>query len=273
MLAAAAALIMIVSRIDHDSAPAREPAAAAWIAMISGPHGDTRRVESSERARPLAVGATVHIGDTIETGGAGRLAMRLADGTSLRLDSSSRARLDGPRAVDLSSGAVYVDTGGAAGLEIRTPYGIARDIGTQFEVRLVAARLRLRVRTGAVELRNGSRTVTGHSGTEILFSATEAESRSFAPYGPEWRWMTEVSPPIDIEGVPLSIYLDRLAREQGWSVEYADSSLARDAGGIILHGSVAGLAPGDALNVAIGTSGLGYRLDNGRLVVTRETSR
>ena len=82
-----------------------------------------------------------------------------------------------------------------------------------------------------------------------------------------------MSPPIDIEGLPLSTYLDRLAREQGWSVQYADSSLARDARGIILHGSVAGLAPADALDVAIGTSGLRYRLDNGRLVVTRETSR
>ena len=172
--------------------------------------------------------------------------------------------------VELSSG-VYVDTGGAAGLEIRTPVGTARDIGTQFEVRLVAQRLRLRVRTGAVELRNRSRTVTGHAGTEILFSAAEAESRPFAPHGPEWQWMAEVSPPIDIEGLPLSTYLDRLAREQGWSVQHADSSLARDARGIILHGSVAGLAPEDALDVAIGTSGY-VRLENGRLVVTREIS-
>jgi hypothetical protein len=273
MLAAAAALMVIVSRIDHDFAPAPAPAASAWIAMISGPPGDTRRVESPERVRPLAVDAAVHVGDTIETGAAGRVALRFADGISMRLDSSSRARLAGMRAVDLSSGAVYVDTGGAAGLEIRTPFGIVRDIGTQYEVRLVAARVRVRVRTGAVELSDRRRAVTGHAGTEILFSATEAESRPFAPFGSEWQWMAEVAPPIDIEGLPLSTYLERLAREQGWSVQYADSSLARDARGIILHGSVAGLAPVDALGVAIGTSGLRYRLDNGRLVVTRESSR
>ncbi|HEX2445906.1 MAG TPA: FecR family protein [Vicinamibacterales bacterium] len=273
MLAAAAVLVMIVSRIDDGSAPTPAPAAAAWVAMISGPPGDTRRVESSGRVLPLAVDGALHDGDTIETGAAGRVAMRFADGTSMRLDSSSRGRLAGMRAVDLSSGAVYVDTGGAAGLEIRTPFGIARDIGTQFEVRLVAARVRLRVRTGAVELSDRRRTVTGHAGTEILFSATEAESRPFAPFGPEWQWTAEVAAPIDIEGLPLSTYLERLAREQGWSVQYADSSLARDARGIILHGSVAGLAPADALDVAIGTSGLRYLLENGRLVVTRETSR
>jgi ferric-dicitrate binding protein FerR (iron transport regulator) len=273
MLAAAAVLVIIVSRVDDGASLRPAPAAVARVAMISGPPADTRRVESPEGRRPLAVEAAVLVGDTIETGAAGRVALRFADGTSLRLDSASRATLAGTHAVDLSSGAVYVDMGAARGLEIRTPFGTARDIGTQFEVRLFPERLRLRVRTGAVELRDRSRTVTGHAGTEILFSATEAESRPFAPYGPEWQWTAELSPPVDIDGLPLSSYLDRLAREQGWTVQYADSSLARDARGIILHGSVAGLAPGDALDVAIGTSGLGYRLDNGRLVVTRETSR
>jgi ferric-dicitrate binding protein FerR (iron transport regulator) len=274
MLAAAAALVMIVSRsgFDFATAPAPAPVTVAWVARISGPPGDARRAVPAGPARPLAVDAAVFLGDEIETG-AGRLALRFADGTSVRLDVSSRATLAGPRAIELSGGAVYADTGDSAErLEIRTPIGIARDIGTQFEVRLVASRLRVRVRTGAVELSDRNRSVTGHAGTEIFFSATDAESRPLAPFGPEWAWMAEVSPPIDIEGVSLAAYLDRLAREQGWTVMYDDSRLAREARGIILHGSVAGLSPADALQVAIGTSGLTYRLDNGRLVVTRETS-
>jgi ferric-dicitrate binding protein FerR (iron transport regulator) len=274
MLAAAAALVLIVSRLDDRSAPAPVPAAAGWVAKISGPQGAAHRAMSGGSARPLAIDEAVRVGETIETGEGGRVGIRFADGTSVRLDVSSRATLVGPRAIELSDGAVYVDTGtGAHRLEIRTSLGTARDIGTQFEVRLVEGRLRLRVRTGAVELGDRSRSVTGHAGTEILFSATEAESRPLAPFGPEWQWTVEVSPPIDIEGLPLATYLDRLAREQGWTVQYVDSTLIRDAGGIILHGSVAGLAPADALDVAIGTSGLAYRLDNGRLVVSRETSR
>lgn len=274
MLAAAAAVMLIVSRLDDRSAPAPVPATAAWIAKIGGPQDAAHRAMPAGFPRPLAVDEAVLVGETIETGGAGRVGLRFADGTSVRLDVSSRATLVAPRAIELSSGAVYVDTGtGARRLEIRTSLGTARDIGTQFEVRLVEARLRLRVRTGAVELSDRNRSVTGHAGTEILFSATEAESRPFAPFGAEWQWPVEVSPPIDIEGVPLATYLDRVAREQGWTVQYVDSTLARDAGRIILHGSVAGLAPADALDVAIGTSGLAYRLDNGRLVVSRETSR
>jgi ferric-dicitrate binding protein FerR (iron transport regulator) len=273
MLAAAAALVLIVSRLDDRSAPAPVPAGAAWVATISGPQAAAHRAMSGGSARPLSIDEAVVVGETIETD-AGRVGLRFADGTSVRLDVSSRATLVGARAIELSSGAVYVDTGtGAHRLDIRTSLGTARDIGTQFEVRLFEGRLRLRVRTGAVELSDRSRSVTGHAGTEILFSATEAESRPLAPFGPEWQWTVELSPPIDIEGLPLATYLDRLAREQGWTVQYVDSTLARDAGGIILHGSVAGLAPADALDVAIGTSGLAYRLDNGRLVVSRETPR
>jgi FecR protein len=274
ILAAAAALVMMVSRSEEHSAPRPAPVTVAWVARISGPPGDARRAAPAGPARPLKVDSAVLVGETIETGSAGRMALRFADGASVRLDVSSRATLAGPRAVELSSGAVYVDTGdGAERMEIRTPVGTARDIGTQFEVRLVASRLRVRVRTGAVELRDRSRSVTGHAGTEIFFSVTEAKSRPFSPFGPEWAWTAEVSPPIAIEGLPLATYLDRLAREQGWTVQYDDSRLAHQARGIILHGSVAGLSPADALQVAIGTSGLAYRLDNGRLVVTRETSR
>jgi FecR protein len=274
MLAAAAALVIVVSRAGEDAAPGPPAAAAAWVATITGPQGAVRRAISGGSARPLAVDDAVLVAETIETGDAGRVGFRFADGTSVRLDVSSRATFAGPRVVELSRGAVYIDTGtGAQRLEIRTPLGTARDIGTQFEVRLVEAKLRLRVRTGAVELSDRSRSVTGHAGTEIFFSAAGAESRPLAPYGPEWEWTVAVSLPIDIEGLPLSTYLDRLAHEQGWTVQYIDSGLARDASGIILHGSVAGLAPVDALDVTIGTSGLAYRLDNGRLVVSRETSR
>jgi ferric-dicitrate binding protein FerR (iron transport regulator) len=273
LLAAAAAVVLIVSRLDDNPAPAQLPPAAVWVAKVSGSPGAAQRAMSGGSARQLAVDEGLVVGETIETE-AGRVALRFADGTSVRLDVSSRATLVGPRAVELSSGAVYIDTGTSARqLEIRTALGTVRDIGTQFEVRLLEKKLRLRVRTGAVELSDTRRSVTGHAGTEILFSATDAESRPLAPFGPDWRWTVEASPSIDIEGVPLAAYLDRLAREQGWTVQYVDSALARQAGGIILHGSVAGLAPEDALDVAVGTSGLAYRLDNGRLVVSRETSR
>jgi ferric-dicitrate binding protein FerR (iron transport regulator) len=273
LLAAAATLVFLV-RVSDDRALAPTGGKVAWVARISGAAGEVLRRDAGGAVGPLAVDDAVLAGESLETGNAGRLALRFADGTSLRLDLASRVRLIAAGTIELSSGAVYLDTGStAARFEIRTPVGTARDVGTQFEVRLLAAQLRVRVRTGAVEVSDRGRRATAHAGTEILFSATQAESRPLPAYGSEWDWIAELSPAIDIEGLPLSTYLDGLARERGWTVEYVDSSLAREAAAIILHGSVAGLTSTEALDVVIGTSGLAYRLDDGRLVIFRETPR
>jgi hypothetical protein len=74
---------------------------------------------------------------------------------------------------------------------------------------------------------------------------------------------------LEIEGLTLAVYLERLARERGWELHYADPALADDASSIILHGSVNGLPPREALDIAINTSGLRHRLENGRLMVLR----
>ena len=56
-------------------------------------------------------------------------------------------------------------------------------------------------------------------------------------------------------------------------MRYADAALAREASGIVLHGSVNGLPPREALDVAITTSGLQHRLESGELTVFRGSAR
>ena len=109
----------------------------------------------------------------------------------------------------------------------------------------------------------------GTGGTEITFSASGAVTRPIAPHGPEWDWTASVAPPGEIEGLALSVFLERIAREHGWQLRYADAALANEASGIILHGSVNGLPPREALAITITTSGLSHRLENGELVVFR----
>jgi ferric-dicitrate binding protein FerR (iron transport regulator) len=175
-----------------------------------------------------------------------------------------------PGVIELASGAVYLDTDREDGsVEIRTPLGKARDIGTQFEVRLADHSLRLRIRTGVVELSDRTRSISGRAGTEITLTPTDTVTRPIAPNGPEWAWVSRVSPPLHMDGVPLAAFLARVAREQGWTVEYGDAALAREAETIVLHGSASDLAPHDAAEVAITTSGLRYRLERGTLVILR----
>lgn len=187
----------------------------------------------------------------------------------MRLDAGSRIRQVSPAVIDLTAGAVYVDSAGAQRFEVRTPLATARDIGTQFEVRLLERAVRLRVRSGRVELTSGSRAVSGSEGTEIMWTAAGAVSRSIAVYGGEWEWTASLAPPLRIEGMRLSTFLDRLAREQGWRVEYADAALASEASDIVLHGSLDGLAPHEAVGVIVATSSLHHRVEDGRLFVFR----
>jgi hypothetical protein len=72
-----------------------------------------------------------------------------------------------------------------------------------------------------------------------------------------------------MEGMALASFLERVARELGWTVVYPDPTLAREAEAIVLHGSVSGLAPHQAIEVAVAASGLRYRVERGSLVVLR----
>ena len=119
------------------------------------------------------------MGEWIETAADARVALRLGDGTSVRIDRGSRARLLAPTVIELASGAVYLDTGrDSTDLEVRTAFGTAHDIGTQFEVRLDLAAVRVRVRSGIVELRRSGESVSARAGTELTMSAGAAVQRA-----------------------------------------------------------------------------------------------
>jgi ferric-dicitrate binding protein FerR (iron transport regulator) len=258
-LVGVAALLVVAMRVaivDHNVAPLG--ALTAIVEAVDGSVSGLQRADS------------VHVGQWIETRQGARVALRIGGDTSVRIDVDSRLRMLSSSVIELASGAVYLDTGREDGsVEIRTPLGTARDLGTQFEVRLTEHSLRLRVRTGVVELSDRTRSISARTGTEITLTPTDAVTRSIAPHSSEWAWVSRVSPPLHMNGVPLAAFLARVAREQGWTVEYDDAALAGEAERIILHGSASELAPSDAAEVAITTSGLRYRLEGGTLVVLR----
>jgi ferric-dicitrate binding protein FerR (iron transport regulator) len=239
--------------------------------VASPPPEVVAHVERVEGAFPLASGSTMREREWMETSAAARVALRLTDGTSVRLDSASRMRLLSPAVIELVHGGMYIDTGRmAAALEVRTVFGTVRDIGTQFETRLAAGSLRLRVRTGLVEFRRGSgEPLTARAGTELTVKGGETTSRPISGHGTEWAWVAALAPRFEIEGRSVAAFLEHISREQGWSLRYADAALARDASSIILHGSVTGLDAEDALAAALATSDLGHRVRDGELVVSR----
>jgi hypothetical protein len=147
--------------------------------------------------------------------------------------------------------------------------GTVRDVGTRFEVRLIDSGLRLRVRAGRVQIARGATVTAAVAGTETTVTTTGTAVRQVPPYGPDWAWAATLALPFTIEGHSLRAFLEHAAAEEGWTLRYASPAVAEIATRIVLHGSVEGLGTEEALEVALATSGLQYRLRDGELLVSK----
>jgi hypothetical protein len=242
------------------------------------------RASQSDRALPTVVarveavqGAvyfeteTLREGETIPQGAAlrsrnGRASLRLPDGTVVRIDADTQVRLASAGALELERGAIYADTASGT-LEVRTPLGTVRDIGTQFAVRVTEPALRVQVRDGKVAVERGGQTYVAPAGEElVLRSDGTLEKQKIPAYGPEWNWVLGISAGFDIEGRSLRDFLDWVSRETGWRIALEEGLAAE---GIVLHGSLGELRPDQAPFAVLPGAGLEGELVDGSLIVRR----
>lgn len=211
-------------------------------------------------------GAVIYSNDAYEI--ANGSSASLAWGNAiLRLDGGTRVRIASARELSLDRGAVYVDSKNA-GVVIRTPIGIVRDIGTQFEVRLAADRMRVRVREGRVDLQHGGATHSAIAGIELDADARGGVTEhSIATNGPEWDWVVRAAPPIHLDGRTLAEVVTLVTRDEGMKPVWSDAA-ARNAASMRLHGDVP-LTPEEALDTALIASGLTSHTDGDRLIIAR----
>jgi ferric-dicitrate binding protein FerR (iron transport regulator) len=265
-LAAAAAVVIVVAW-GVWSRGQRPPGAETPIATLLRSEGSIRLADGA----PLRAGDTLAPGASIETAADGRAALALVDGSSLRLDSGTHVRLLPGPTLDLEQGGIYVDSGPGqarrAFLEVRTRLGVVRDIGTQFEIRLMGDELWLSVREGLATLARAGRSFAAPAGRRLVAGATGVESRALQ--GPDWTWVLAIAPAFEMEGKTLHEYLDWLARETGWRVEFLDPAIAREVSTVVLHGSVADLRPDETPAAVLPTCGLRHRLSDGTLLIER----
>jgi len=275
-LAAALALAVGLGWGWRSLRPAGPPEVVAHVESVSGPVG-----LGDGAAAGAALGQPVPAGTVITTGGAtepeGRASLRLATGATVRLDAESRLRLVSASVLQLDRGTVYVDTGSperpGAALEVRTTLGVARDVGTQFLVRLVGAEaeaLAVRVREGVVAVERGGQAFRAGAGRElVLHRDGRVERRPAAGHGPAWEWTMAAAPAFELEGRTLAELLAWVSRETGWRLLYEDPELAAAAEGIVLHGSLGELRPDQAPFALLPSAGLEGELRGGVLVVQR----
>lgn len=226
-----------------------------------------------DRWHAVAPGQALLAGQTVETGPSGRGAFALADGVAARVDRGSRLVVAAADRLVLERGTIYVDSGPAAAaappLEVVTPTGSVRHVGTQYEVRLLEAGVRVRVRDGMIEWRSGDGNVERTASGEQLTITHDGrvERQPVSAYGPVWDWTLEAAPPIDIEGMPLSQFLAWAAHETGREIAYSSPDIEREVAGIVVHGSIEGLSPLEALHAVLATTSVRAQVSHGSLVV------
>ncbi len=242
----------------------------------------------------LAPGQILTAGTEIITDGHQRVALRLDDHLSLRLQEDTRLRLLSRHSVELLGGTVYFDSGASdaaraatpsdspssnsriptqlAEIEIHTRFGTASDIGTQFETRVDADSLRIQVREGAVLVAVGDESHRAEAGVELTVDSAGHVAKARLPQQQDWSWILATAPIFQLDGSTLGQALDWVARETGWTVRFEDEDLEAEARRIVTRGSLDGLTPDQAPELIVPTAGLSYSLDGQTLTIMRSST-
>jgi ferric-dicitrate binding protein FerR (iron transport regulator) len=255
------------------------PVVVATLARVSGP------VEAGQLAawQPAAAGQALAVGQELVTGPRGKAALALGKGVTVRLDANTRVALAGIDRMVVERGAVYLDAGEVAGtgagqsLRIDSRFGSTRHLGTQYEVRVLPEALQVTVREGRVETAPAAGRATvevAAAGEQLVVAADGNVARQAVDRrDPRWNWIADVTPPYAIEDRKLADFLAWVCRETGRELTYADPQTEAVARAIVLRGSVAGMAPDEALAAVMATTQLTYLDNDGRLVVQQAERR
>jgi ferric-dicitrate binding protein FerR (iron transport regulator) len=237
-------------------------APAAVVASVERVRGDVQIGGAA-----LAIGADVPSAVRIDTHN-GQVALRLADGGSMRLAPQTRMTFAAAGRATLDAGTVYFDSEHGAPIEVRTPLGIVRDMGTQFVARLAGERLEVAVRDGRVAIERGSGAVDVAAGERVSMTSSASAPRRerSASFGAEWDWAERLAPPFDIDGRRLIDFLQWVEAQTGRTLEFADAKTEQVARDTVLSGSVDN-APLLMLPSVLATTDLGSTLDGDRILI------
>ncbi len=274
VLATAALLLLYVRPTGPETAGA--PAAVATIDAVDGDvtvtPGEGGSPAGATAPGTASPGDRLPPGSRIATSETARVRLRLSNGARMHVNRATRVRFISPTALALDRGAVFIAGGPDAqgALEVRTPFGTARDIGTEFEVHVDGGAATVRVREGRVRVeRDGASHDAGPSDELVIEGSGRVQRRTIPSSGWTWAWALPEPSRFEIEGRSLNEFLDWLCRENAWRLVWADATVERHAARTILHGSIEGLTAQDALAAVLPASGVEHRLDDGVLSVER----
>jgi ferric-dicitrate binding protein FerR (iron transport regulator) len=237
----AAAASVLIASLSGLSLWLSQDSPRSAIAMISAVNGEGA----------LRVDDVVHADQLIESGSS-TLAIKLSSGLVVRVAPDSALTFGDTARLALERGRIFVDSNPAqtkAPLLVQTALGEVRHIGTRYLVEYDRRELQIAVREGMIALQRSDGSPlnpTAEAGEQLTVSSsapTEIERTAVSVSDARWRWIERVPSPLDIDGQPLSVFLQWYEQETGRRVTLRGVSPQTT-----LNGNIAGLPPDDALD-------------------------
>lgn len=263
----AASAVLAVLLLSSPEAPA--PLSVATVANVISATTSTAHYQS---------GAAVYAGDILETESGEGLSLLLARNATLRIDEDTRLQVESADRFTLLGGRIYVDSGQFiyrnGGLIIDTPYGVVRDVGTQFAISTSDKALDVAVREGRIELTHESTAVTARMGERLTVVAGQGASVSELDTHDEyWHWIVDLTPEFDMANKSLLDFLKWATRETGRQLQFETDDSRMFAMRTDLGGSIEGLTPDEALEAVLSTTSLHYRIELDKVVLARPVTQ
>jgi ferric-dicitrate binding protein FerR (iron transport regulator) len=229
--------------------------------------GSAELIAKNGRARAIAIGQRIAVGEVLRTGSTARVALDFGDGVSARIDRDSELAFAAEHHVRLIAGAAYVDATPderrVSELVIDTTFGGVRHVGTQYQVRIVGEGMEIGIREGRVEVTSQRGTNVGEAGELLRLSAAgDVARRPLPAFDASWQWITTVSPAFSIDNRPLGDFLSWAARETGRTLSFENAGVERAAAQLKLRGSIEGLDVNTALTAVLSTTQFKLTKDN-----------
>ena len=248
------------------------------VASIEKSFGAIYMLGEAAELRETGELSSVLSGQTIVTGNDAGLAFAWGRGGSLRVDENSRVTFTSDSQVYLESGRVYFDSqpspliagisaGGSPAFTVLTEHGEVMHTGTQFMTQTDSSELVVSVREGQVAIDGLYYEHPAASGEQVTFSGRQRPTvLSIARSGQGWDWVARTSPPVDVDGKTIQLFLDWACRELGLEL-VIEGQAAQAALDEVLRGTI-DMEPSAALRMRLDTMGFDHSIEKGVLTVS-----
>ena len=257
--AAASVLLALAMTLNVINAPLVTP---ALVASIERSFGSIYVLGERSRLQETGNLSSVSAGQTIVAGKESGLGLTWGGGGSLRIDADTRVTFVSATVIELESGRVYFDSMNLdVVFEVHTEHGVVTHMGTQYMSAVSPQSLTVSVREGQVS-------VDGLYFDEIaeerqrltLKGSARPEVLNISPFGDEWAWVEATAPPTSFDGKTVFEFLQWVARETGFEIEFENADVETVAKTFFLSGEF-DPEPRVALRQGLRTTALDYDLE------------